>query len=256
VGDYVELSGVRTWYDEEGAGPPVLLLHGGFVTNESWKAQMPALTTDWHVFAPERRGHGRTPDVDGPFSFDDMAADTIAFLEAVVGRPAALVGWSDGGIVGLLVAIARPDLVSALVTIGTTFDTKGLVFDVDQMVAGMSHDAPEMTMMRETYESVSPNGADHWPVVFEKVTTMWRKEPHISVDDLRKIEAPVLVLVGDDDVVSLDHTIDLYKALPNAALAVIPFASHSVLQERPDFVNAVILDFLRGPGNREEALLS
>ena len=187
MGDYVELEGVRTWYDDQGVGSPLVLLHGGLKTNESWFAQMPVLSSEWHVYAPERRAHGRTPDVDGPISFDDMATDTIRFLESVVGEPAALVGWSHGGIVGLLVAIARPDLVSKLVVIGTSFDTKGMVFDVDDMVAGMSHDSFEMTMMRETYSAVSPDGADHWPTVFQKITTMWTREPHIPIDDPEEV---------------------------------------------------------------------
>ena len=163
----------------------------------------------------------------------------------VVGEPAALVGWSHGGIVGLLVAIARPDLVSKLVVIGTSFDTKGMVFDVDDMVAGMSHDSFEMTMMRETYSAVSPDGADHWPTVFQKITTMWTREPHIPIDDLKKLAVPVLVLVGDDDMVSLSHSVELYEALPNAALGVIPFSSHTVLMEKPDIVNPMIVDFLK-----------
>lgn len=98
MGDYVELEGVRTWYDDQGVGSPLVLLHGGLMTNESWFAQMPVLSSEWHVYAPERRAHGRTPDVDGPISFDDMATDTIRFLESVVGEPAALVGWSHRGI--------------------------------------------------------------------------------------------------------------------------------------------------------------
>jgi pimeloyl-ACP methyl ester carboxylesterase len=245
MGDYVELEGVRTWYDDQGVGSPLVLLHGGLMTNESWFAQMPVLSSEWHVYAPERRAHGRTPDVDGPISFDDMATDTIRFLESVVGEPAALVGWSHGGIVGLLVAIARPDLVSKLVVIGTGFDTKGMVFDVDDMVSGMSHDSFEMTMMRETYSAVSPDGADHWPTVFQKITTMWTREPHIPIDDLKKLAVPVLVLVGDDDMVSLSHSVELYEALPNAALGVIPFSSHRVLMEKPDIVNPMIVDFLK-----------
>lgn len=245
MGDYVELEGVRTWYDDQGVGSPLVLLHGGLMTNESWFAQMPVLSSEWHVYAPERRAHGRTPDVDGPISSDDMATDTIRFLESVVGEPAPLVGWSHGGIVGLLVAIARPDLVSKLVVISTSFDTKGMVFDVDDMVAGMSHDSVEMTMMRETYSAVSPDGADHWPTVFQKITTMWTRELHIPIDDLKKLAVPVLVLVGDDDMVSLSHSVELYEALPNAALGVIPFSSHRVLMEKPNIVNPMIVDFLK-----------
>lgn len=227
-------------------GPPVVLLHGGFVTADSWAPQLPALVDEWHVFMPERRGHGRTPDVDGPLSLSDMATDTIVFMESVVGGPAVVVGWSDGGIVALLVAVARPDLVSKMVLVGTTFDTSGQVFDVNQMVAAMSPDDPDMRMMRDRYAALSPDGAEHWPIVFEKVTRMWTEEPHITLDEVRRVTMPVLVVVGDDDLVSLSHTVELYENLPDAALAVIPFASHTVLMERPDVVNPLVVDLLKG----------
>ena len=127
MGSYVEIDELKTWYDELGAGEPLLLLHGGISTNETWGAQMPDFGAHFRVIAPERRGHGHTPDLEGPLSYDVMASDTIGFLEAVVGDPAHLVGWSDGGVVGLLVAMARPDLVRKLVVISANFDTSGLV---------------------------------------------------------------------------------------------------------------------------------
>lgn len=111
MGKYVRIGELDTWYDEEGTGEPLLLLHGGMATNETWAGQLPDFAFRFRVLAPERRGHGHTCDLDGPMSYDDMAAETIRFLEVVVGAPAHLVGWSDGGIVALLVAMARPDLV-------------------------------------------------------------------------------------------------------------------------------------------------
>ena len=175
-----------------------------------------------------------------------MTKDAIGFLESVVGEPAALVGWSDGGVVGLLVAIARPDLVSKLVVIGSIFDTAGMVLDVDEMVAEMSPDDPELAMIRETYGAVSPDGPEHWPVVFEKMMNMWVKEPHIPKDDLAKITAPTLVLIGDDDLVSVSHSAELYDEISDAALAVIPHSTHPVMMEKADIVNSFIVDFLRG----------
>ena len=114
MGGYLQLEngGLKTWWDEQGVGEPLVLLHGGLTTNATWAAQMSDFAAHFRVIAPERRGHGHTPDVEGPLSYDAMAADTIAFVTALVGGPAHLVGWSDGGIVGLLVAMARPDLVA------------------------------------------------------------------------------------------------------------------------------------------------
>jgi len=92
MGTYIEIDGVKTWYDEDGSGEPLMLLHGGLSPNETWGPQMRDFGRQFRVLAPERRGHGHTPDVDGPFSYHDMATDTIAFLEAVVEGPAHLVG--------------------------------------------------------------------------------------------------------------------------------------------------------------------
>ena len=107
MGEYVDIAGLKTWYDTFGEGDPLVLLHGGLSTNDTWGAQMPAFSERFHVLAPERRAHGHTPDVDGPLNYSDMATDTIGFLETVVKGPAHLVGWSDGGIIGLSRSIVR-----------------------------------------------------------------------------------------------------------------------------------------------------
>jgi pimeloyl-ACP methyl ester carboxylesterase len=244
VGEYVETGGVDTWYDEAGQGEPLVLLHGGMCTNETWGAQIPAFSERFRTLAPERRGHGHTADVEGPLTYGDMAADTIGFLDAVAGGPAHLVGWSDGGIIGLLVAIERPDLVRKLVVIGTNYDTAGVVPEAEEMFAQMTPDGPGMAGLRGLYETHSPDGPEHWPVVFGKFIEMARREPHIAVDDLARISAPTLVLIGDDDMVSLEHTASLYRAIPNGELAVVPGTSHTVLMEKPELMNRIVLDFL------------
>ncbi|MDI3408288.1 alpha/beta fold hydrolase [Streptomyces cavernicola] len=244
MGDYVELRGVRTWYEEEGAGDPLLLLHGGFCTNETWGAQRAAFAERYRVLLPERRGHGHTPDTPGPLSYQDMADDTVAFLESVVGAPAHLVGWSDGGIVALLVAIARPDLVRKVVAMGANFLPAPESGAAPQIFEHMTPDAPDLAMFREMYEAVSPDGAEHWPVVAAKLIDMFRTQPTVSTEDLARIEAATLVLVGDDDLVTLEHTIALYRAIPDSELAVVPGASHAVPMERPAEVNHLVLDFL------------
>ncbi|MGW0612772.1 alpha/beta fold hydrolase [Streptomyces sp. NPDC002788] len=244
TGGYVELPGARTWYESEGAGDPLLLLHGGFCTNETWQAQRSAFAERFHVFLPERRGHGRTPDVDGPLSYQDMADDTIAFVETVVGAPAHLVGWSDGGIVALLVALARPDLVRKVVAAGANFLPGPQSVAAPEIFDHMTPDDPGMAVFREMYAAVSPDGADHWPVVAEKILDMIRTQPALSTDDLGRIRVPTLVLAGDDDLPALEHTVALYRAVPDAELAVVPGTSHALFMEKPDQVNRLVLDFL------------
>ncbi|WP_329255647.1 alpha/beta hydrolase [Streptomyces canus] len=244
MGEYVELPGVTTWYEAEGAGDPLLLLHGGLCTNETWGAQRADLAARYRLFLPERRGHGHTPDVEGSLSYQDMADDTIAFIESVVEGPAYLVGWSDGGIVALLVAIARPDLAQKVVAMGANFLPGPESSAAPALLDHMSADAPDMAAFREMYEAASPDGGEHWPVIVDKVLDMIRTQPTISTDDLAHISAPTLVLVGDDDLVTLEHTIALYRAIPDSELAVVPGTSHALPMEKPEQVNRLILDFL------------
>ena len=244
MGEYVDVGGLNTWYDTVGAGDPLVLLHGGLCTNETWAAQMPAFAERFQVIAPERRAHGHTPDVEGPLTYDAMAADTIGFLDSVVGGPAHLVGWSDGGIVGLLVAMERPDLVRKLVVISANYDLAGVVPEAEAQMGQMAPDGPETEMFRSLYQLHSPDGPEHWPVAFGKALEMMAREPHIPVEDLARIAAPTLVLAGDDDIVSLAHTVSLFEALPDADLAIVPRTTHTVLMEKPDLVNRLVLDFL------------
>ena len=244
MGSYVEIGELKTWYDEQGAGEPLVLLHGGISTNETWGAQMPDFSARFRVIAPERRGHGHTPDLEGPFSYEVMANDTIGFLETVVGHPAHLVGWSDGGIVGLLVAMTRPDLVRKLVVISANFDTSGIVPQAMEGFTSMTAGSDDLAVFRTPYEAASPDGPEHWPVVFAKFQNMVSTQPNITVEQLGRISAPTLVLAGDDDMISLEHTSALFRAIPNSELAVVPGTSHTLLLEKPRLVNRIVLDFL------------
>jgi pimeloyl-ACP methyl ester carboxylesterase len=244
MGEYVDIGGLTTWYDEDGDGEPLVLLHGGLCTNETWQTQTPAFAERFRVLAPERRGHGHTADVEGPLTYADMATDTIGFLDKVVGGPAHLVGWSDGGILGLLIAIARSDLVHKLVVIGSNYDTSGVAPEAAEMFARMGPDSPDFANLRSLYETHSPDGPEHWPVVFAKFTEMVQREPQILVEDLARISAPTLLLVGDDDMVTFEHTVALHRAIPGSELAVVPGASHAVLWEKPELLNRLVLDFL------------
>ncbi|WP_405667382.1 alpha/beta hydrolase [Streptomyces sp. NBC_01166] len=244
MGDYADLPGVRTWYETEGTGIPLVLLHGGFCTNETWGELRSDLAVTHRVLLPERRAHGHTPDVEGPLTYQDMADDTVAFLETVVGEPAHLVGWSDGGVVALIVAAARPDLVRKAVVIGANFRPGPECFVEPAMLDAMTPDGDDLAFFREMYEAVAPDGAGHWPVVAAKMIDMWRTQPTLTTGDLARIEAPVLTMVGDDDLMTLEHTAALYRAIPGAQLVVVPGASHLVPLEKPALVGRLILDHL------------
>lgn len=241
---YLQIGKLNTWYDEQGRGDPLVLLHGGLNTNAFWAAQIPAFAARFRVIAPERRGHGHSPDVEGPLTYDAMATDTIALVSALDIGPAHLVGWSDGGVVGLLVAIARPDLVRKLVVVGANYDVSGVVPEVMTGFASMNADSDDLATLRAAYESASPDGPEHWPAVVAKFTEMVTTQPTISVEQLGEITSSTLVVAGDDDIVTLEHTAKLFRAIPRSELAVVPGTSHLVAMEKPELFNRIVLDFL------------
>lgn len=244
MGDYVDIGPVHMWYETRGEGEPLVLLHGGLDSNAAWVGQFDALAKHFRVVAPERRGHGHTPDVEGPISYQVMAEDTAAFIDKVVGSPVHLVGWSDGAILSIIVALMRPDLVRKLVLIGGDADVSAYVPEFLEATR-LPADSDLYQPFRAIYEAVSPDGPDHWPVVFSKLTGLWQKEPHIPVTNLGDVRARTLVMTGDDDLIRLEHTVAMYRAIPDAELAVIPGASHLAPMEKPDLVNHILVEFLR-----------
>ncbi len=241
----IELNGVDTYYEVDGPedGEPVVLLHGGFVTIESWRPQRAALAGRYRLYLPERRGHGRTPDVKGPLTYRGMADDTIAFLDDLGLSSAHLVGWSDGGIVGLEVALARPDLARSLVLVGAAANVDGWTEDSRADAASTTPDSLP-PFIREAYDRLSPDGPDHFPIVVERLVAEWRTQPRHELAELARIGAPALILIGDRDGVTIEHAAAIRRAIPDARLAVLPKADHFLLFEHADLANRLILDFL------------
>jgi pimeloyl-ACP methyl ester carboxylesterase len=236
---YVQLGDVKTWYDELGTGDPLVLMHGGLVDARFFGPNTDALAERFHVYTPERRGHGHTPDVEGPITYQLMADDTIRFLETVVREPADLVGHSDGAFVAMLVAMQRPELVKRLVMISGGFNKSGEAlpdaeWNVDELV----------NYLGPAYGEVSPDGVGHFRVMATKVGEMAATEPNLQASDLASVPHRTLVMFSDDDLMTLTHAVETYDALPNAELAVVPGTSHFLNQEKPALVNAIVLDFL------------
>jgi pimeloyl-ACP methyl ester carboxylesterase len=242
---YVDANGVHTYYEEHGSGDPLLLLHGGLADASGFALQTPAFAERYRVIVPDRRGHGQTPDVEGPISYDLMADDTIAFMDAAGTGPGHLVGWSDGGDVGLIIAIKRPDLVRTLVLMGANFSADGLTPEAAATFKPDS-DTSMIPAMRDMWSehAVDP---DRFEAVLEKMMHCWF-DYAIPPADLARIAAPSLVMVGDDDITRFEHTIELFEAIPDAQLAVIPGASHLAPIEKPELVNQLVLDFLAAEG--------
>lgn len=235
----VNLGEVDLWYDERGRGEPVIAMHGGLSDSRDFDGNLAALSARFRLLLPDRRGHGRTADVDGPLTIEVMADDMIRFTERVVGGPAALVGYSAGAGVALWMATRRPDLVSTLVLISGAFDPAGLL--VRPEVGAVW--PPEIVA---AYGEISPDGEAHFPVVADKIAASVDETPPLTVDDLARLTCPTLVMTADDDLVTLEHTIALYRALPDGHLAVVPGASHLLLHEHPELCTRLVEDFLRG----------
>jgi pimeloyl-ACP methyl ester carboxylesterase len=168
-----------------------------------------------------------------------LADDTIAFLEAVVGEPADLVGHSTGAFVAMLVAMQRPELVTRLALVSSGFNKSGEAapdaeWDVDAIAE----------FLAPVYGEVSPDGEEHFKVVATKIGENAAAEPHLQASELAKVTQRTLVMVADDDIVTRTHAVEMYEAMPNAELAIVPGTSHFLTQEKPHLVNALLLDFL------------
>lgn len=240
-----DIAGQTVYYEVTGDGEPVVLLHGALGGGEAWQRQVPALAeAGFQVWTPDRSGHGRSPDAPGPFSYDAMATQTAAFLDTVVARRAHVIGWSDGAIVGALLARHRPELLDRLVLIGQYFDPSGEVADgLVAQLAAMRDNPPEF--LRDAYARISPDGADHFAVVYGKTIDLVLDWTGLRLAELAKIGAPTLVLQGDQDDVRLEHSAAVATAIPDARLAVLP-GTHGLPLESPQVVNPLLIDFLRG----------
>ena len=204
-----------------------------------WHSIGPGLRRHFTVSAFDRRGHGRTSDTDEPFTIEAMADETIAFLN-FLGRRAHLVGHSDGANVALAVAMRRPDLVRRVVAIGANYHHNGLMAMEPFTPASAS-----FADFAAGYGALAPEGASHAATVVEKSRQLVETEPTWTSADLAAIACPVLVMAGDDDVMTLAHLTSMYESFTDAQLAIVPGTSHGVLRERTNFATNLIGDYLR-----------
>lgn len=237
-GRYANINGVHIWYETYGSGHPVLVLHGGTGSLEDMREQIRALAATRLVIAVDSRGHGKSSDSDAPLSYPLMADDMLALLDLLNIRQTDVVGWSDGGIIGLDLAMHHPDRIGRVVAIGANYDVGGL-----ERTPDLNAPIPPMPGF---YARNAPDPA-HWPALYRKVVTMWATQPHYTVADLGRIKAPVLVMAGAFDVIKRVHTDQLARAIPGAEEAIIEGGAHDVVVSNPAAVNARILAFLARP---------
>src|SRR6478672_2686968 len=200
------VNGLDMYYEIHGDGPALVLLHGGMASvPERWTS---FFAPHFRVIAPDQMGQGRTADlVDRPFHYHDMAEDTVELMRQLGIDKASVVGYSDGGIVGLDMAVCHPRRVTRLVTTGSIARFEGNTPENREFLRTLD---PEREPVWDEYVRRSPDGAEHWPVVLARLKPMWCTEPDLSNEALRTIEAPTLLILGDRDIVTPEHAVEMY----------------------------------------------
>jgi pimeloyl-ACP methyl ester carboxylesterase len=229
------------YYEVQGTGDPLVILHGGFATVETFSEFSPLLSQHYRTYSPERRAHGRMPDPGGPLTYEIMADDTIAFIDAIGTGPVHLVGWSDGGNVAMIVAGRRPELVRKLVIGGTAVNIHSVTYcPGDGQQADRSRPPTSAGgRLRRTF-------AGRRRPLSRSLRQLSRAlfETTLELDGLAHIPAPTLVMAADDDLVSITHLEAMRDALPHGQLAIVPGTSHGLPLEKPSLTADLILGFL------------
>jgi pimeloyl-ACP methyl ester carboxylesterase len=222
------IHGHKILYAIRGIGPTLLLLHGGGDSGEhSFARQLDVFSEQFRIVAPDQVGQGRSADVPGPLTYTGMMEDTAALLQQLKLKHVDVVGFSDGGILALMLAVRHPELVRRLVISGVNIAPEGL-------------NADDLAELRAT-QNPKPQTID------EKLTHLWATSPteaELNVAMLAQIVQPVLVISGDRDAITLEHTVKIFHALPNAELCILPGTDHATFSGRSEWLNPIVTAFL------------
>ena len=256
-GNRVAVNGMEMYYEVSGAGEPLVVLHGAYMNIKTMGAIIPRLAETHKVYALEFQGHGRTNDIDRPITYQNLADDVAAFMDAKGIEKADVFGYSMGSIAGLQLAIRHPEKVDQLIAASTAYDLKGWHQVYTDFIPQMSVEMfSQMPFMEESYRKLAVN-----PEGFKDLATkliQLEKEPMAWEEDVKTIKAPVLIIAGDADVSTLEHNVALFRLLgggimgdmgqplPASRLAVLPATSHTAVIGQTELLHALIEPFLKG----------
>jgi len=256
TGQRVDVNGMRLYYEVSGAGEPLIVLHGAYMSIPSMGQIVPLLAKTHRVYALELQGHGRTADIDRPITYQNLADDVAAFMNAVGLRRADVFGYSMGAAAGLQLAIRHPEKVRKLVAASVAYDAAGLQPAMRAMIPQMTVDMFAGTALERAWRKLAPN-PDGFRDVVRKLIAL-EHEPMAWEADVRALRSPVLIVAGDADVTTLEHTVamfrlvgggvmgDMGQPLPASRLAILPATSHTALIAQADLLHPIVERFLRG----------
>ncbi|KWV41347.1 alpha/beta hydrolase [Rhizobium altiplani] len=233
---------IKMYYAEYGEGEPMLFIHGGLGSADVWGYQVAEFAKDHLVIVADSRGHGRSTRSEQPFGYDLMTSDYVALLDYLKLDKVTLVGWSDGGIIGIDMAMKNPEKLTRVIAQAANVTTDGVKADVmtNKTFSGYIDAAGE------TYKKLSPT-PNEYDAFVTQISAMWGSQPAWTADDLGKIKVPVTLTIGDhDEAIKLDHTEMMAKQIPGSRLVILKDASHFAMLQDPEGYNAMIQDAIAG----------
>lgn len=239
-----EVNDIKMYYAIYGVAAegakPLVMIHGGLGNADYWAQQIPVFSKTRQVIVLDSRGHGRSSMSEQTINYALMTRDVLTLMDALGVATFDLLGWSDGGIIGLELAINYPARVGKIVACGTNYKLAGLRDDMDENETFNAY----IERATNDYKALSPNpeGIDAF---FNNIETMWGSEPNYDETQLEAISTPMLVLAGyHEEAIRLEHTIAMTNLIPTAELAILPSTGHFALWETPDVFNTVAMSFL------------
>jgi len=237
VGKYCEMRGFKMYYEVYGTGEPLLLIHGNGGSINNFVKQIPVLAKNYKVIIADSRAQGKSIDTRDSLSYEMMADDYAELLDKIGVPSANVIGWSDGGINGLLLAIRHPEKVKKLMITGANLEPDTSAVETDIYESGEQDYKLLKDLKNKTPEQKQEYKLFHLVV----------EEPHISLADLKKIKAPTLVVGGDHDVIRPSHTLTIFQNIENAYLWILPNSGHSTLIVYADEFNQKADEFFKTP---------